>query len=337
MIASIAPSPISNERWLKVRVMLAAEFIVKWRAADPVLTPTGPGLSLDPELTEQDERRLRHPAPPSGGGRGGQLPGHPPVRNIARTCNVRYSGLTNRKYSHSASPLDFTKVYRSSCAYTFGCCWRLRKVLQSLSRMGLMRLAPTAPPLQNILHLETWGGMANRRKGQLMPAREEAAMKEIEATLASNPHLFERVNDKGESDPNGTHWQARTHHYVMTEDVPKRTAKCSCLGASHLPNCFAGITANRHGAGVVPLDRPDRIFVQTLRPELCNITCSSSCLGLQAVLIFVLHRCARRRALDMRRNGDEHANRESYHSHLFSPDPFVAPPFGRVSLRNGAF
>jgi len=37
--------------------MLAAEFIVKWRAADPVLTPTGPGLSLDPELTEQDERR----------------------------------------------------------------------------------------------------------------------------------------------------------------------------------------------------------------------------------------------------------------------------------------
>ena len=107
MIALIAPSPISNERWLKVRVMLAAEFIVKWRAADPVLTPTGPGLSLDPELTEQDERRLRHPAPPSGGGRGGQLPGHPPVRNIARTCNVRYSSLTNRKYSHPASPLGF--------------------------------------------------------------------------------------------------------------------------------------------------------------------------------------------------------------------------------------
>jgi hypothetical protein len=108
MIASTAQSPISNERSLKVRVMLAAEFIVKCRAADPVLTPTGPGLSLDRELTEQDERRLRRSAPPSGGGIGGQPPGHPPLRNIARTCNVRYSGLTNRKYSHPASPVDFT-------------------------------------------------------------------------------------------------------------------------------------------------------------------------------------------------------------------------------------
>jgi hypothetical protein len=37
--------------------------------------------------------------------------------------------------------------------------------------------------------------------------REAAAIKQVEAALATNPHLFERVNDRGEPDPNGTHWQ----------------------------------------------------------------------------------------------------------------------------------
>ena len=41
--------------------------------------------------------------------------------------------------------------------------------------------------------------------------RDAAGLKRVEVALASNPHLFERVNERGEPDPNGTHWQyART-------------------------------------------------------------------------------------------------------------------------------
>jgi hypothetical protein len=55
--------------------------------------------------------------------------------------------------------------------------------------------------------------MKHQRKiQQLTPEQEEAAIKEVETTLASNPHLFERVNSKGEPDPTGTHYQLRTHH-----------------------------------------------------------------------------------------------------------------------------
>jgi hypothetical protein len=51
-----------------------------------------------------------------------------------------------------------------------------------------------------------------RKIQEWTPEQEKAALKEIEPILANIPHLFERVNDNGEADPNGTHWQARTHH-----------------------------------------------------------------------------------------------------------------------------
>jgi hypothetical protein len=46
MVASMATKPDSSEPWLKVRAMLAAEFIVKRRR--PILS--GLGLLLDREL-----------------------------------------------------------------------------------------------------------------------------------------------------------------------------------------------------------------------------------------------------------------------------------------------
>jgi hypothetical protein len=40
--------------------MLTADFIAKWRPADPCLMANGLGLLLDRELTAPGERRLRY-------------------------------------------------------------------------------------------------------------------------------------------------------------------------------------------------------------------------------------------------------------------------------------
>jgi hypothetical protein len=71
------------------RAILSADFISDLSHTEWL------GPLLDRELIEQDERRSRYAAAPSGGGRGGRLPGHPPLRSIARTCNVRYSTISH--------------------------------------------------------------------------------------------------------------------------------------------------------------------------------------------------------------------------------------------------